>query len=492
MPHLNLRLPLLAALAVALGACSGAAPASPPSAASGPPARPNVLLITVDDLRPALGAYGDPRAVTPHLDAFAETGVLFERAYVHQAICAPSRAHLLTGLRPDALGYYGIGPTVRETHPDHTTLPQLFREAGYTTVEVRGKVFHHVDDDPLAWTRQTPTEREGGLRGFQTAEGRRLEARPGSARGGRGPAWERADVPDAAYRTARVAEAAIGELAAFAESGEPFFLAVGFRKPHLAFIAPEWAWAAHDGTDWGPPPNAAPPRGMPAVAATNYGELRRYARTPASGPVPDSTARRLRQGYYAATTFVDQEVGRILDALDAQGLAETTVVVVWGDHGYKLGEHGMWAKHTHFEIDNRVPLLVRAPGLTPAGARSDGLVETVDVYPTLAGLAGLRVPEAVQGTSLAPLLRDPARAGRSAAFWVYPRHARDPARHTMGRTVRTPRFRYTEWRRVADDALVARELYDHAADPLETRNVAEEPAYQTAALDAARRLASGP
>ncbi|MEO1075763.1 MAG: sulfatase [Bacteroidota bacterium] len=459
--------------------------------------RPNVLFILVDDLRPALGAYGDQRAITPHLDAFAETAVLFERAYIHQAICAPSRAHLMTGLRPEALGWYDIGPRVSETHPDHTTLPQRFREAGYTTVAVRGKVYHHGDDDPEGWTRRVETEREGGLRGFMSEEGRALEARPGSQRGGRGPAWERADAPDSLYRTTRVAEAAIDELAGLAEADAPFFLAVGFRKPHLAFIAPEWAWATHDTTDWSPPPNAAPPDGMPEIAATTFGELRRYAKTPAEGPVPDSTARRLRQGYYAATTFVDHEFGRILDALDAEGLADNTIVVVWGDHGYKLGEYGLWVKHTHFEVDNRIPLLVRAPGHGIAGARVPGLVETVDVYPTLADLAGLDGPDAfpdtpVQGTSFVPLLADPERPWKRAAFWHYPRFLGDTTRTTIGRSVRTERVRYTEWTHLASGEVVARELYDHDVDPLETRNVADDPAYAALAREAAAALAAGP
>ena len=312
---------------------------------------------------------------------------------------------------------------------------------------------------------------------------------------GRGPAYEHPAVADTAYEDGKVAEAAAAELRQFAArragaGGQPFFLAVGFEKPHLPFNAPQRYWDLYPPETVRLPDDYAEPEGVTPYSLTTFGELRNYPGIPREGDVPDSTARALVRGYLAATSFVDAQVGRVLDALDAAGLAENTVVVVWGDHGYKLGEHRSWVKHTNFETDTHIPLLVRAPGVTRPGERVRGFVETVDVYPTLAELAGVGPPPAHQGLSFVPLLREPGRPWKTAAFSQFPRTP--PDGDVMGRSVRTDRWRYTEWRRRATGEVLARELFDHAVDPGETVNLAGDPAAADALAHMAAVLHAGP
>ena len=446
-----------------------------------------MLLILVDDLRPALGAYGDPTARTPRLDRLAAESVLFERAYVHQAICAPSRMHLLSGLRPETVRLDNLDTLFVERFPDHVTLPQHFRQNGYQTVSV-GKVYHHAADDPAGWTRRINPEGRWEGRGYLTAA---AQARAQTDERGIGPPTEAAAVADTAYEDGKVAEAAVAELRQFAATGRPFFLAVGLRKPHLPFSCPERYWAVHPPETVRLPENGAPPRDSVSYALSEtLQEIDNYTGVPRDPPMPTPLALDLIRGYRACVSYADALVGRVLDALEAEGLAENTVVVVWGDHGYKLGDHGAWAKHTTFEIDTRVPLIVRAPGVAPARTRA--LVETVDVFASLAELAGLPPPRRHEGTSFAPLLRDPDRPWKRAVFSRYPRFRLDPDQLVMGRSVRTDRWRYAEWRHRASGAFRGAELYDHDADPEETVNLARDPAYADVVAEMAAVLRAGP
>lgn len=455
---------------------------SSPAANAQSPERPNVLLLLVDDLRPEIRAYGSERAITPNIDRLAAQGLLFERAYAQVAVCAPSRISLLSGLRPDTTGIRRLRTPLRSAMPDVTTLPQRFRESGYTTISI-GKVYHHQGDDREAWT-------EAPVRPASSWEGRGGDGylSPASigvtdANTGRGPAYEATSVPDTAYRDGKIANLAIDALRRLGE--DPFFLAVGFFKPHLPFTAPQRYWDLYPREAIELAPNPFPPEGVTRYSLTTFGELRGYAHVPDEGPIPDSVALTLIRGYLAATSYIDAQVGRVLDELDRLRLAENTIVVLWGDHGWKLGEHGAWAKHSNFEIDTRVPLIVRAPGMHAVGERTAALVETVDIYPTLTELADLTSPPYLQGTSFAPLLEEPHRPWKSAAFSEY---SRGP---TLGRTIRTDRYRYVEWRRVATGEREARELYDHEVDPQENRNVAEEPRYADAVNQLSRRLSDG-
>ena len=452
--------------------------------------RKNVLLILVDDLRPEIGAYGSARAITPNMDRLAATGVLFERAYTQIAVCAPSRAALLTGLRPDSTRIYDLVTPLRTVMPATMTMPRFFKSQGYTTMSL-GKVYHHRDDDPQGWS-MPPLDAEGAWhgRGYLAESSIRavesFAATRGTGSGGRGPAFEAANVPDTAYPDGKLANLAIERLSA-RSVGVPFFLAIGFNKPHLPFNAPQKYWNLYPAERVMLPSNDYPPSNVTPYTLTTFGELRAYTDMPKQGNLSPEQARALNRGYLASVSYVDAQIGRVLDALDSLGLTRNTIVVLWGDHGYKLGEHAQWTKHANFELDTRIPLIVRAPGVTSPGGRSRAFVETVDVFATLSDLAGLPIPPQ-QGTSMVPVLANPLRDWKTAAFSQFPREA---GNRVMGRSIRTDRYRYVEWTREATGEVLARELYDHATDPQENANVAATSRHASTVVDLARRLREG-
>ncbi len=421
---------------------------------------PNILFIPVDDLRPQLGCYGHPQMVTPHIDRLAEQGVRFANAYCQVPVCGATRASLLTGVRPSRDRFVSYATRVDDDLPGALTLPQHFRANGYETVSV-GKVFHHLDDtDERSWS--TPPWRPGApgtWRNYLTEENRRIEA----ANQSRGAPYEQTDVPDDAYFDGQIAARAIEELHRLKQTGRPFFLAAGFLKPHLPFNAPTRYWNYYRPADVPLADNPYRPNGAPDQSMHNWGELRHYFDVPREGPLPEEMAQRLVHGYYAATSYMDAQVGRLLNELDRLGLADNTIVVLWGDHGWQLGEHGLWCKHCNFQTSLNAPLIIR----TPDGARDQaapGIVEFLGVYPTLCELAGIEVPPHVQGASLAPLLADPRETGANVAF----------SRYYAGESVRCGDHLYTEW---IDDAgaITARMLYDHRTDAAENVNVVEQP-----------------
>jgi iduronate 2-sulfatase len=429
--------------------------------------RPNVLLICVDDLKPVLACYGDQQARTPAIDGLAARGVRFERAFCNQAVCSPSRNSLMTGLRPQTLGIYDLGTHFRVAVPDAVTLSQHFRQQGYVA-EGLGKILHtgHGNvDDPASWS--VPSWR---ARVPAYAEARNA-ADSEAGRDAKGAAWEAAEVPDSQYADGQTAEEAIRRLRGAKERGTPFFLAVGFLKPHLPFVAPQKYWDLYERESFAVAERQTAPEGAPSYAAQAGGELRNYRGIPARGVLPEEQQRTLIHGYYAAMSYMDAQVGRVLDELERLGLADKTIVVLWGDHGWHLGDHGMWCKHTNYEQAARIPLVVSGPGL-PRGEVSRSLVETVDVYPTLAELAGLTVPLQVEGRSFAGVLREPDRPHREHVIHVYPRTM--PERGSvLGRAIRTERYRLVEWKAPGAPAAEADlELYDYETDPEETRNQA--------------------
>ena len=433
--------------------------------------RPNVLFIAVDDLRPELGCYGHPTVKSPAIDGLAACGMAFTRAYCQMAVCMATRASLMSGYRPDKGRIYDRGPLFSHV-PNALTLNQHFKDNGYTTVSI-GKIYHHRSDEDGGWDRVVHHGGDWQGRGYLSAEGKRIandydRANPEAHRRGMGPAFEAPDVDDSAYEDGMIADEAIRMLREF--DGKPFFLGVGFKKPHLPFNAPRRYWDCYHPDEIALAPNPFKPEGVPDVALTNWGELRGYHGMPEQGPMPDDLARRLIHGYHACVSYMDAQLGRILAALDELELRDNTIVVLWGDHGWKLGEHGMWCKHTNFEIDCHAPLVVSAPGMQAAGRGCDELVEFVDVYPTLCELAGLPLPQHLAGRSFTPLLDDPQKAWKEMAFSQFP-HGK-----AMGRSMRTQRYRYTEWRDMQDESLVARELYDYDAPGGENTNLAETPA----------------
>ncbi len=470
--------------------------------------RPNVLLIISDDLRPQLGCYGDPVVRSPELDTLALDSLRFDRAYCQAAVCSPSRNSFLSGLRPATTGLYGFGTSIREAMPDVVTLPQHFKSHGYHTSAV-GKVFHLYsetllgsEDDPASWSRPLilPTRPVWGPeqevvrhRLIAEAEGRgdRFEHPHDWPRAN---AWEAPEVADEALQDGEIASIAIDLMRERARSEEPWFLAVGFLKPHLPFVAPKRYWDLYREDELELPLNQVPPIDAPPFALIP-GPDRLFANVPKSGPIDEAFKRRFLHAYLACISYVDAQVGRVVRALDDLGLRERTVVVFLGDHGYQMGEHGAWGnKHSNYETSTRVPLLVSAPGMTVAGRSTDALVELVDLYPTLADLAGLPIPAMVEGSSFRPLLVKPACPWKKAAFSETLKMRRKaeggPPIRLLGTAIRTDRERYVEWVD-GEGTVVARELYDHRVDPGENRNIAADPEHAVRIESLSNRLRSG-
>lgn len=440
-------------------------------------ARPNILFIAVDDLRPELNCYGVEKIQTPHMDQLAAEGMLFERAYAQKPICMASRASLLTGLNPDQQRIYSC-LSVEALVPDHTTLNEQFAACDYQVFGI-GKIYHHQQDHQLQfgteWISENPNPEAKGRDYISPESHAQL------LKNGRGPAFENPQVPDEAYRDGYYAEKAIQKLSEFQNSEKPFFLALGFHKPHLPFNAPKKYWDLYPEESFKLPANDSLPANATRFTPFDSYELRNCTNIPGRGaPIPDSLEKMLVHGYYASVSYVDAQIGRILQALKENGLDENTIVVLWGDHGWKLGEHDMWGKHTNFEVDVRVPLLIKAPGITLAGSRSKAFVELIDLYPTLCQLAGIPVPEHVMGQSFLPLLKNSETTFRKNIYSLWPSYAgkrTDPEEAIIGYTVQDDQYRYIEWTRVKNDSVLAVEMYDHQVDPAENTNVAPMPEY---------------
>ncbi len=439
------------------------------------PARRNVLFLAVDDLRPELGCYGNRLVKTPNIDRLASRGVLFRRAYCQQAVCTPSRTSFLTGLRPDSTKVYLQVKDIefRKQLPNVVTLPQHFRQNGYET-RALGKIFGEGFNDPEAWSAPVWPD---GIAGMEYVDMKKWTAKP-EARPIPTLEWTKhesiqsPDVPDDAFQDGRVAGRAVAALREMRD--RPFFLAVGFLKPHLPFAAPKKYFDLYPPDSIPMPPNPVPPDGVPPVALHDSVELRGYTDIGSNSITPEKT-RDLIRAYYACTTYTDTQIGKVLDELDRQGLTEKTTVVLLGDHGWHLGEHSLWAKTTNFELDTRAPLIVAGAGVKAKGKASPALVEFVDVYPTLCGLCGLPEPKNLEGFSMKPLLESPGQKWKQAVFSQFPRpyRGKNPIQG-MGYSMRTERYRYTEWR-MDEKTDHAVELYDHSKDPRETVNVAAAP-----------------
>ena len=448
--------------------------------------KPNVLFIAVDDLRPELGCYGNGIVRSPNIDRIASRGIVFSKAYCQQAVCSPSRTAIMTGLRPDVTKVWDLETHFRVAQPDCVTLPQHFKANGYHCAAIN-KVYHKgfedgrswsvphwyssgkaVDTDQKDFTKQIVTKHDVAVQEFMAPVARTdSKAKPG-------PAYEvslkaETELPDGA-----AAAEAVKRLAELKSKKEPFFLAVGFAKPHLPFVAPKKYWELYDPNTIPVPTFEQLPTGSPKFAGHNNGELHNYPGVPKEDPLPEDFAKTLRHGYYACISYTDAQIGKLLDALDREGLADNTIIVLWGDHGWQLGEHGLWHKHTNFELATRAPLLISVPKSKNAGMKCEAPVEFVDVYPTLAELCGLPVaPTKIDGTSLKNFLDDPNAPATDVAISQYPR--RDTATETdlMGYSIRDSRWRAIFWRERSGSKILATELYDEQNDPNETISVAD-------------------
>lgn len=424
----------------------------------------NVLFIAVDDLRPELNCYGHKVIKSPNIDKLAGTGVKFTRAYCNIPVSGASRASLLSGIRPNRNRFVNFDCYLDQDVPGATSLPLHFKNNGYQTVSLSKVFHHHAKDHIYSWDVNwgPPPESGSNYLDYHLPANQVL-----TKDGGRALPYEKADLPDDMYLDGKTAAKAIKELSRLKNDGKPFFLAVGFIRPHLPFNAPKKYWDMYSEKDIKLAANPYRPKDAPDAAMHAFGELRSYASIPKTGPVPDSTALKMIHGYYASVSFVDAQIGRVLDELERLGLAGNTIVVLWGDHGWHLGEHGLWCKHCNFEKVLHTPLIVRAPG-HKGGVNAEQLVEYVDIFPTLCDLTGTNKPFQLQGNSLVPLLDGGNPVWKDAVF----------ARWIKGETMITKNHVYTEWFDDKTSQPTARMLYDHTVDPDENVNVSEHPANQ--------------
>ena len=427
----------------------------------------NVLIFLVDDLRPELGCYTNGVIKTPNIDNLAKDGVLFDKAYCQQAICAPSRISILTGMRPENVGIYDLETPLRKVHKDMLTIPQLFKQNGYKTIAV-GKVYHHANDDKENWSILFPRE------GNTYAKPENIAIMDNQKKNGekvKGVAFECVDVPDDTYRDAKVANNAIKTLKGIKD--ENFMMVVGFSRPHLPFNVPKKYWDLYDKKDIKVPSKDKPVDAF-SSAMSNWGELRGYYGIPQKGDLSDDLTKELINGYYASVSFVDTQMGRVMQTLEELNLRQNTIIVLMSDHGWKLGEYGAWCKHTNFEHDVKVPLIISRETNHKGrvvNERSNALVENIDVFPTIAAACNLTMPK-TDGKSLLPLLDNPKMKGDNAAYSVYPRGK------NMGCTSTDGQWRYTEWRNADTQEVVGKELYNHKESALATTNLAGKKEYK--------------
>lgn len=446
--------------------------------------KPNVLFIAIDDLRPELNCYGASYIHSPNFDRLAEMGVVFERAYCQQSVCAPSRNSLLTGLRPDAIGIYNLETFFRTTVPNVVTLPEYFKNNGYRT-EAVGKIYHtgHGNqDDSLSWSIPSWNWKLNKIKSTLTpismGDTTGLQGDAPKVKGFELP-YYCSDAPEDNMSDVIIRKIAIERLQALKDS--TFFLAVGFLKPHLPFVLPRKYWNLYNPIDIRIPERTQP-EGMPAFSMYNSKELRYYYDIPPEGDIDDKTSLNLIRGYYAATSFVDEQLGKLLDALQENDLLDNTIIVLWGDHGYKLGEYGEWCKHTNVELDTRASLFIYAPWMK-GGIKTKSLAEFVDIYPTLCDLANLQKPNHLQGKSLLSILKNPDKKVNKVAISQYPRALKPGEDYRkmelMGYSMRTDKYRYIRWQKYeSPHEVIAVELYDFSGGNVHDVNLAEKPEYK--------------
>lgn len=508
--------------------------------------KPNVLFIAIDDLKPILGCYGDKLVKTPNIDRLAKMGTVFLNNQCQQAVCGPTRASLMTGMRPDVTKIWDLKTKMRDMNPNILTIPQYFISQGYTTFGI-GKIYHPscVDkqNDKLSWSipymvadpsdyannlgapayknyqsdamkqrlaSETKKDDEADKgdnkeKGGKKVKKEKKEDDGENVEGSRGPAVECLDLPDDAYDDGVNALLAKKQIIKLSAAKTPFFMAVGFHKPHLPFVAPKKYWDMYKREEMPLASFQQHAANEVFVTYESSGELRNYSDIPEfcsfkksdlrAGLKPEKQ-KELVQGYYAAVSYVDAQVGILLNTLDSLGTLKNTVIVLWGDHGWHLGDHDMWGKHTNFEQATRSPLILVGPGLK--SGKSSSPTEHIDIFPTLCNLAGVPIPEQLDGKSLKPIMLDNKAKVKEFAMSQYPRKMKkdDITKFgfangkLMGYSLRNDRYRYTMWMNDYNskepfDAkkVFAIELYDYVKDPLETINVANEKNYETVAKD---------
>ncbi len=424
--------------------------------------KPNIVFIVVDDLRPELSCYGHSKLYSPNIDRLADQGILFEQAYCQVPVCGASRASVLTGLRPSRNRFVDFKTRADTDAPHVIDLPGYMKSNGYYTIS-NGKVYHHNNDRLDSWSEK-PWRPDGDWagRGY-VLMANKLVAQTSPK--GLGPAYEKANVTDDVYPDGKITAKTIADLRRLKNLDKPFFLAVGYLKPHLPFNAPSRYWDLYERADIEPVSNPYKPKDAPDAALHNWGELRQYQDIPKTGPLPENLARTLVHGYYACVSYTDAQIGHLLDELERLDLIQNTIIVLWGDHGWNLGEHGLWCKHCNFETSLRAPLIIKIPGQF-SGRKISTSVEFVDLYPSLCDLLNLRLPDHLQGKSLIDLINNSNSRKKQPVY----------SRYFDGESVKLDQYRYTEWIDHLGNRY-AQMLYDHYLDPGENVNVVDLPDY---------------
>lgn len=480
---------------------------------------PNVLFIAIDDLRPELGIYGNKIIHSPNIDQLGRDGVIFDQAYVQQALCAPSRVSVMTGLRPRTTRVQTLWDKLRDSMPNVVTMPQYFGQQGYTTTAM-GKIYHNSDPDSLSWTMpktyltQFPfnpeyvyaTEENLKIQKEKLsrppAPGIRIEHNKPDRFGHyyvRAYLTEMADVPDDAYYDGAQTLVAMDKLEALAKAKQPFFFGIGFYRPHAPYNSPKKYWDLYNRDSIPMAKNPFIPENAPDFAASTNIELRihedfKNAPSPQKGSLSEADARRVKHGYSAAVSYTNAQVGKIINKLKELGIYDETIIVLWSDHGYKLGEHNGWSKFTNYNIDTHAPLIIKSNQAKDNHHRVTQKVEMVDLYPTLCEMMGISIPDELEGLSLVPHLNKSTSVGKEAIFssyrmeshWATPR-----GNEQLGFSIVTDDYHYVEWQSWNDGSFTARELYDLQKDPSENKNVANFPEYEKVVQQMKERLKTG-
>lgn len=454
--------------------------------------KPNILFIMVDDLRPELGAYGKDHIISPHIDRFAKKGYLFTRAYTNFSICGPSRASLLSGLYPSRTRFVEWNCSLDQDVPGVVSLPMHLRNNNYKTISL-GKVFNNIEDgkgswdeiwrpvvnsaDVIAWEYLS----EDGRKTFEQLNLDRLKDPKTKTRDHlpkQGYAYESADVPDDAYIDGKVSVKAIEKLQELNQNpNQPFFLAVGFHKPHSPFNAPKKYWDLYDRDKIKLPENNRPASNAPEILKFDRGGVRGYYGVPKTGEIPDTLARNIIHGYYACVSYIDHQIGKILNALEYYGMDKNTIVIFWGDQGHQLGEHGLWDKNQNYQTSFHIPFIVKLPG-EDKGHKLSQLIENVDVFPTVCDLAGVKKPFHLKGKSFASVFSNPVNITKEAVFG---RASLD------GEIIMTQDYSYTEFYDYKM-RLKQRVLFDLKQDPGENHNVVDKPEYKNTIDELSKKL----
>jgi arylsulfatase A-like enzyme len=459
----------------------------------------NIILLTVDDLKPVLGCYGDTIIHTPNIDRLAQGGTVMLANYCQQAVCAPSRVSMFTGMRPDYTGVRDLRTNMRDVRPGIVTLPEYFKSNGYKTVGY-GKLLHGArNEDPQSWSEfihdadlkyadgfDVPAhlmyQSEAAHKAFNEAKEKKLNWRETNRymkEQGVRPATEALDVPDDAYADGAFTSAALDRMEESVKNNEPLFLALGYHKPHLPFVAPKKFWDLYDREEITLAAYQQKAQNSPGYAYHNGMELRNYSDVPLKGAIEEDKQRELIHGYYASVSYIDAQIGKVLDKIEELGIGNNTIIVLWGDHGWHLGDHGLWCKHTNFEQATAAPLIVSAPGFK-GGQSTVSMTEFVDIFPTICDLANVAIPENLDGASLVPLMINPEIKVKDFSISQYPR-----GEH-MGYSMRNNQYRLTIWMKketLNTDSFQASlvksvELYDYKSDPEERVSLASDPSYK--------------